>query len=205
MTTTPDIRAQVVDLRADTPRADDRFVVDTNAWFWAVYDNAKQASKSYQATAYPTYIDKVLKAGGTLLKSDLNLYELTHVIERTERSIYETLTSRAIETKAYRRLNDQRTRVTDKLREAWSLVGAMAEDWLPAVGGEQAAAESLALLTTTLLDGYDVGYLVAMRQAGVTNIITDDGDFLTVPEITVFTANNGAINRARDAGRLQRR
>lgn len=31
------VQAQVVDLRTDTPKPADRFFVDTNVWFWAVY------------------------------------------------------------------------------------------------------------------------------------------------------------------------
>jgi hypothetical protein len=31
------VRAQVVDIRADTPKGSDRFLVDTNAWYWLFY------------------------------------------------------------------------------------------------------------------------------------------------------------------------
>ena len=55
---------------------------------------------------------------------------------------------------------------------------------------------------TQLLDGYDLLILEAMDKAGVKQIITDDGDYLTVPGIRVFTANSGAISAARSQGKL---
>ena len=41
-----------------------------------------------------------------------------------------------------------------------------------------------------------------MDKAGVTKIITDDGDYVTVPGIKVFTANGGAIAAAISQGKL---
>ena len=37
------------------------------------------------------------------------------------------------------------------------------------------------------------------------HILTDDGDFATVPGITVFTANRTIIDAARDCGKLKMR
>jgi hypothetical protein len=41
-----------------------------------------------------------------------------------------------------------------------------------------------------------------MRQECINKIITDDGDYVTVPGIEVFTANRGAINVATNQGKL---
>jgi hypothetical protein len=53
-----------------------------------------------------------------------------------------------------------------------------------------------------LLDGYDLLILEAMEKAGVKQIITDDGDYVNVSGITVFTANNSAIAAATSQGKL---
>ena len=42
----------------------------------------------------------------------------------------------------------------------------------------------------------------AMTAAGVTQILTDDGDYCTVPGIQVFTANRPVIDAARAQGKL---
>ncbi|WP_269086254.1 hypothetical protein [Trichormus sp. NMC-1] len=41
-----------------------------------------------------------------------------------------------------------------------------------------------------------------MRQESINKIITDDGDFVTVPDIQVFTANPRAIAAANNQGKL---
>lgn len=41
-----------------------------------------------------------------------------------------------------------------------------------------------------------------MKQESVNKIITDDGDYVTVPGIQVFTANPGAIAAATNQGKL---
>ena len=41
-----------------------------------------------------------------------------------------------------------------------------------------------------------------MKNNNIEKIITDDGDYLTVPDIQVFTANRNVINAARSQGKL---
>jgi hypothetical protein len=41
-----------------------------------------------------------------------------------------------------------------------------------------------------------------MKNHGVVQVITDDGDFATVPGIQVFTANRNVISAARSQGKL---
>lgn len=36
-----DVRARVIDLKADTPKVEDMFLVDTNVWFWFLLPTAK--------------------------------------------------------------------------------------------------------------------------------------------------------------------
>ena len=60
---------------------------------------------------------------------------------------------------------------------------------------------ALSRFQTQLLDGYDLLILEAMDKAGVKQIITDDGDYVTVPGIKVFTANSGAIVAAKSQGK----
>lgn len=57
---------------------------------------------------------------------------------------------------------------------------------------------SLQHIKVTGLDGYDESLL----QAGITQVITDDGDFGRVGGITVFTANNNLIHEARKQKKL---
>jgi PIN domain nuclease of toxin-antitoxin system len=81
------IRAQVVDIRSDTPRAEDVFVVDTNVWYWLVYPQASLSSKDYQVQQYPAYINAARKKRSTLHAISLAYTELAHSIERSECNI----------------------------------------------------------------------------------------------------------------------
>ena len=46
------------------------------------------------------------------------------------------------------------------------------------------------------VDGYDLFSINAIKAAGISQVISDDGDFCTVPGITLFTANSSAIRAA---------
>jgi hypothetical protein len=46
------------------------------------------------------------------------------------------------------------------------------------------------------LDGYDIFYVNAMRNAGIDAVLTDDIDFIYVPGLRVFTANERALKLA---------
>ena len=52
------------------------------------------------------------------------------------------------------------------------------------------------------MDGYDLFMLEAMKEEGIAQIITDDGDFVTVPDIIVFTANHNTIKAAKAQSKL---
>lgn len=52
------------------------------------------------------------------------------------------------------------------------------------------------------LDGYDLFLLEAARAAGISKVITDDGDFCSVPGIEMFTKNQRVITSAQTQGKL---
>ena len=61
---------------------------------------------------------------------------------------------------------------------------------------------ALTLFPSVGLDGYDLFMAEAALAAGMTQIVTDDGDYATVPGLTVFTANQKVIQVAQAAGKL---
>ncbi|MBD2726696.1 hypothetical protein H6G96_10225 [Nostoc sp. FACHB-892] len=192
------VQAEVVDIRSDAPKNDDIFLVDTNAWYWYTYTNASISSRPYQITEYPSYIAKAISANSLLLYCGLSLAELAHNIEQTEREIF----SSTLKSKEYRHnFPTERAKVVAEVQTAWSQVisSAVCTDVLVS---EETSNAALTRFQTQLLDGYDLLILQAMDKAGVTQIITDDGDYVTVPGIKVFTANSGAIAAATSQGKL---
>ncbi|MDF5739816.1 MULTISPECIES: hypothetical protein [unclassified Nostoc] len=192
------VQAEVVDIRSDAPKNDDIFLVDTNAWYWYTYTNASISSRPYQTTEYPSYIAKAISANSLLLYCGLSLAELAHNIEQTEREIF----SSTLKSKEYRHnFPVERAKVVAEVQTAWSQVisSAVCTDVLVS---QETSNAALNRFQTQLLDGYDLLILEAMDKGGVTKIITDDGDYVTVPGIKVFTANSGAIAAAKSKGKL---
>lgn len=198
------VQAEVVDISADAPRAEDVFLVDTNVWYWLTYSRASQSARPpayYQTSNYPNYTNAALGAGARIFQSGLSLAELTHLIEKAEREIYEA-TNGQIGTKEYRHnLPAERAQVFAEVQAACGLVTTLAEP-LTVTIDSPTATSALNRLQTEKVDGYDLFILESMRSHGVVQVITDDGDFATVPGIQVFTANSNVIQAARAQGRL---
>lgn len=77
---------------------------------------------------------------------------------------------------------------------------------------ENASDAALNRLKVQPLDGYDLFVIeglikanILLIKANILQIITDDGDFATVPDLKLFTANRNVINSARAQGKLSRR
>ncbi len=203
------VKATVVDLRGDTAKATDRIYVDTNAWFWTAYSNVQFSAtppKQNQTQEYPAFLKRVLNMGGQLHWCGLSLSELAHLIERTEYDIYCKATAAMLNPKEFRHnLPAERTRVVQEIQTAWGAIESMA--------GCLNAPEINAALTTAALqdfaqlpvDGYDLFAIRALQAAGITQVVSDDGDFCSVPGITLFTANQNVINAARAQKKFRQR
>lgn len=192
------VKAEVVNIQFDTPQKDDIFLVDTNVQYWLSYTKASTSALPYQINDYPAYLRKVISAQGLLLYCGLSLAELAHNIEQAERKIFSTTLS----TKEYRHnYSTERANVVAEVVAAWSQVTSIAVSTDVKVD-ETTTNASLTRFQTQLLDGYDLLILEAMDKAKIVQVITDDGDYLTVPGIKVFTANRSVINAARNQGKL---
>ncbi|HEY5073374.1 MAG TPA: hypothetical protein VII34_01675 [Pyrinomonadaceae bacterium] len=204
------VAAQVVDLRNDAPTEHDRFLVDTNVWFWASYSRAGVGLPHWLAQKlidYPDYLKRCVSIGATLHWCGLTLCELAHLIEKTERDIWNDGEHAAgrqeSKPKEYRHNAGKRARVVGEVDVAWKAVEALGSA-LPAPALIDAAntATALAEFKKLPLDGYDLFLFQAARASGVSQIISDDGDFCEVPGIVLFTSNQAVLDAAKAQGRL---
>lgn len=206
------VQAQVVDLRSDTPRSADRFYVDTNVWFWTVYPNihhAPGAPEQHRVASYANYLQKVLSAKAEVYWCGLSLSELAHQIERTEFEIYKQYAAPPApgSLKEYRHgFPAERQRVAQEIQTAWHSIESMGRP-LPAGTHIDAATTTAVLqaLSALALDGHDLIAVHAMKASGLTQAMSDDGDFCLVPGITHFTANRNVIQAAQAQRKLVKR
>ncbi len=198
------VQAEVVDLRLDTPLPTDRFLIDTNVWFWTTYSWANQTAHPYQIEHYPNFLNRALRAPSSIYFCTLTFAELTHAIEHAEWTIYKgaSPSKSDLPLKEYRH-NDPSLRadVVAEIQSAWGIITAMAQP-LDLTIDLQMTDAALARLSVNQVDGYDLFILEAMQRHGISQVVTDDGDFATVPGIQVFTANINVLALAPAQGKL---
>lgn len=194
------VQANVIDIHADVPRSSDAFLVDSNVWFWMTYAGAGLGNDR-QAKVYPPYVKRARKEKAKLLRCGLSMAELTHIIERTEYDIF-VQTHPGEKPKEFRHnYTVERKSVVTDVQNAWLLVKSMASPLDIAID-DPTTDVALARVQTQLLDGYDLFIVEAMARAGVPQVLTDDGDYCTIPGMQVFTANRRVIDAARSQGKL---
>jgi predicted nucleic acid-binding protein len=195
------VQADVIDIRTDTPQAVDEFLVDTNVWYWMTYTRASQGASpphTTQLTDYPNYINQALSNNSRLRFCGLALAELVHLIEKTEREIY----AGQISAKEFRHnLPSQRANVVSEVQSAWTQVTALATSIETNVNDSMVSA-AVQRFHVEPLDGYDLFLLEAAKAAGISKVITDDGDFSGVPGIQMFTKNQRVLTAAQTQGKL---
>jgi hypothetical protein len=201
------VQADIVDVTKDAPRKSDIFLVDTNVWFWQTYTNASARAKQYQLRDYPNYLTQALVQGSTLSYSVLTLAELASIIERTELTIYNQINGLSLTPKEYRHNHSsERANMVAEVQSAWSQVEAIAISADLKINDDIARA-ALTRFQTQAVDGYDLLILEAINRAGTgqVQVVTDDMDYATVPNIQVFTSNGRVIQEATTQGKLLRR
>jgi len=198
------IAADVIDIKVDLPKSGDVFLVDSNVWYWMTYTKASIVMKPWAQSRlrdYPSFVNKAISTGAKLYRCALSFSELAHIIEKTEREIFEK-TSGRIDTKEYRYNHPkERLNVVSEVKAAWGQVKTMASS-LDVTINDAVTDATLARFEKECVDGYDLFFLEAMSSEKVIQIITDDGGFATVSGIKVFTANQNVITTAQKQGKF---
>jgi predicted nucleic acid-binding protein len=199
------IQADVFDIVQATPLDKDCFLVDSNVWLWMTYSNAGHGEPGWRAALmgqYATFVQGAIAGGAKVCWCGLALAELSHIIERIEREIHESSSGISIRAKEYRHnFAAQRSHVVAEIQVSWAQVFSLAEPLTVTIDTPTTNA-ALNRMQIEKVDGYDLFILESMRTHGVVQVITDDGDYATVPGIQVFTANRNVIKEASAQGRL---
>lgn len=196
------IQAEIIDITQDHPILEDKFMVDTNVWYWMYYTNASIAGKPYQVKDYPHYINKVLNANAKIFYSGLSFAELAHLIEKTEHEIFQQTHPTNFRLKEYRHNYPQeRQQVAAEIEAVFKAISAMAAS-ITATIDNAMINTAIQKISSKTIDVYDLFILNSMQLHEIKQIITADGDFATISGIQVFTANNTVIQAAKMQGKL---
>jgi hypothetical protein len=201
------VQADVVDINSDTPFGTDAFWVDTNVWYWQTYSRASlrsRAPRPYQLADYPAYLQKCVSAGSSIHWIGLSLSELGRLIEDSERELAEMSGNIPSRTNPKSFRHDYpvlRSGVVTEIENAWAAVESVSHP-LEILVDKPMVDQALVSFGLSALDAYDQFCLLALQTHGVTQVLTDDGDFCTVPGITLYTSNNNVIQAAAAQQRL---
>jgi hypothetical protein len=154
-----------------------------------------------QASEYSSYLVRIVAAGAIRYRVDLALAELAHLIEQNEHEGY-AIGVGPLTLKEYRHnVPSERARVVGLVQTTWRLIETDS-DPLPLSLDDPTVNSALARFANAPVDGYDLFLLEAMSSAGVTQILTDDGDFCCVSDIEVYTANPRVLAAAKSQGQF---
>lgn len=195
------ILSNVYDISKYVPNDSDKFFVDTNVWLWMTYSKGIPADRPF-LYAYNSFINSALSNDSQLFHSGLSLAELAHVIEKTEREIHSEVISRKIYTKDFRHnYKNERLAAINEIKTSWMQVETLATQ-VDVNIAPPLTTSCLYNMPSNTLDGYDLMIHESMLSSGILNILTDDGDYTTVPGINVFTMNKNVLQAAAAQNKL---
>jgi predicted nucleic acid-binding protein len=199
-----DIKAKVVDIKKYNPNPNDTFFIDSNVLIWIFSSKHSRGGDKhglYQTKEYASFFHKALKARSKLYVCGLSFSEMSHFIEDMEFKHFSNLNPQVTRKEYRHNYLSERNNVIEEINAAWNGVSQVSEI-LELNVDKSSVDNSISLISSSMLDGYDVFLVSATKTNGIINILTDDGDFSSLEGVKLFTANNGVIKAAMEQWKL---
>lgn len=171
-----------------------KFALDTNVLYWMFYGNSIY-SKKYQSK-YPDVVIKLKSRSNNLFVSTVNICELFNLIERNEYELYKSIHQKDDEftLKQYRKIEDERK----KVQKALGLIYKQIKSFVTII--DQSVSQNILTrfyseYNLHKLDLYDYSLLDFCEVNKISNIITDDSDFIKADKFDIFTANESFFKK----------
>jgi len=181
--------AQCIDIRRQGVSASDTFLLDTNVAIDIATPLSPKAT--VRQRDYSKFIERALTKGAGIAVAVLSFFEMSNVLER---QVFESEAGRPPlnggEIKKLRSVVLHRRRVVETIDATWTELRTFAAILQADISSQTLDEEVLPLLRQSTVDGYDPAILLTARRHGISTIITHDGDFASVPNIIVLTAND---------------
>ena len=183
---------KIVDLRTYASINNTRnFFLDTNVLYWYTYPRFLEPGQlTITAQIYYNFIDSLTAAGNPLITSVYNLTELLNVIEKNEFDIYCHLhPDLPITRKDFRKMSSERREVGKIMQTALNNVKELCT--VVDFNFSQTAVYRFAnTFTNHRCDVFDYAILNNCINSQFLYIISDDSDFSSMENITLYTAND---------------
>ncbi|HIF9275676.1 TPA: hypothetical protein ACX6QR_003738 [Photobacterium damselae] len=173
-----------------------KVLIDTNVLYWLTYANSRVFPKTlqprdYQLTDYPSIFEKLINCGNELFFSNYSISELASIIARVEASLSGKGSKHEI--KKWLRESGGREIVSKELTTSIETI----ESWATALEAASPlnSNQYLKRYQQVYLDGYDIYIENDISSNGLTYILTDDIDFVSVDGLNIITANQSAPKR----------
>lgn len=170
----------------------ENILLDTNIIYFMTYASSKVIPtnlkpKSAQTDCYSSHFEELLKRKNKFYYSQFSIPELYHIIARTEAQIDSV--NNDFDKKKWLR-EGGRELVSDQMKMILQEINGLAKV-LPIIDNSLITPENfIQSYESVYLDGYDIYLRNEMEVHNLKYIMTDDRDFLSVPEVTVITSDN---------------
>lgn len=188
------MQANIVDINdLDIKNIDktEKFALDTNILYWTHYSNASNPNLKvlpYQVTQYPNFIEELLENGNTLVTTVLNITELIHIVENSERKIYNAVNNLKIKKKEYRAICTERKKYQNEVKTILSQLKETYGEQIRVIDiSEEKINEFVSQMHEGHCDVFDYIILNKLKEEGITNLISDDKDFTEESGIVLYT------------------
>lgn len=171
------------------------FFLDTNVLYWYTYPRfSLPGHLNPSAQIYYDFIDSLTSAGNPLKTSVYNLTELLNVVEKNEYDIYCKLhPDLPLSRKDFRRMAGERQKVSQMIKTTMNNALNICS-----ITDFNFTSETLKSFsdefTNHRCDVFDYAILKNCISTKDINIISDDGDFSSMPGINLYTANENILN-----------
>jgi len=210
------VKAQVVDIRRSTSPTPPTLVVDANVLYFVYYPNFQvlaqaggQVPRGYQLRYYPAWLKRALTAKAQLLAAHQTIGELISLVEYAElETLWQTDPKRVPGEKFARKQAryDYEQQLTPTRASVVTIVQAVRKPaaLLPRPqSGDREVDATIPVWKQSMTDWADAVFVAQAQFGSQTSVLSDDADLVTVNGITVYTANNAAIDAAQKAGTLK--
>lgn len=186
--------ATVVDIRnidINSISKNEIFAIDTNVLVWTHYSKASSPylrAKSYQTIEYPNFVAKLLQNGNQIVTTVLNLTELCGVVEKNQYKIYNLLNGSQIKFKDYRNIASERNQYKQELDVMLAEIKNSYHDQIEVVSVSEKEIQRFQNdIPNMKCDVFDYTIVNFLKEKGITKIISDDKDFVSVDGIELYT------------------